>query len=119
MSARCSQTSTITQAAAGKVGDVGDLVMEALKRAFWAVDRSLGGDRPPPRPRGRFLRHPALCGLVGALFFGGLCAVALGRVNLQVTLYSLAMGVFSSFLVVAERKRLDHYGFPWRKGRDD
>jgi hypothetical protein len=59
-----------------------------------------------------------LCGLVGALFFGGLCALALGRVDLQVTLYSLAMGVFSGLLVIGERKRLDHYGYPWRKGYD-
>lgn len=93
--------------------------MGALKRAFWAVDRWFGGDRPPLRPRGRFLRHPVLCGLVGALFFGGICAVVLERVDLPVALYSLAMAAFSGLLAIGERKRLDHYGYPWRKARDD
>ncbi|MFF1899253.1 hypothetical protein [Streptomyces sp. NPDC058206] len=97
----------------------GGVVIGALKRAFGAVDRWLGGDRPPPRRRGQFLRHPVLCGFVGALFFGGLCALALGRVDPQVTLYSLAMGAFSGLRVIGERKRLNHYGYPWRKGHDD
>ena len=92
--------------------------MGALKRLFWAVDRYLGGDRPPLRPRGRFLRHPVLCGVAGAFFSGGLCAVTIGRVDLQVTLVTLVMGIFWGLLVIGERKRLDHYGYPWRNGRD-
>lgn len=93
--------------------------MGAVKRVLCVVDRWLGGDRPPSRPRGRFLRHPVLRGLVGGLFFGGLCAFALARVDLQVALYSCAMGAFSSLLVIGERKRLDHYGYPWRNEPDD
>ncbi|MFF8866331.1 hypothetical protein ACF08B_30270 [Streptomyces sp. NPDC015139] len=96
----------------------GGVVVKALKRAFWALDRYFGGDRPPLRPRGRFLRHPLLCGFAGALFAGGLCALALGRVDLQIALYSMVMGAFSGLLVIGERKRLDHYGYRWRKARD-
>jgi hypothetical protein len=71
------------------------------------------------RPRGRFLRHPVLCGLAGAFFSGGLCALTIGRVDLQVALLALVMGVFWCLLVIGERKRLDHYGYPRRKARDD
>lgn len=74
---------------------------------------------PCTRPRGRFLRHPVLCGLAGAFFSGGLCAVAIERVDYQVALCTPVTGMFWFLLVIAERKRLDHYGHPWRKARDD
>jgi len=86
--------------------------MGTIKRAFWAVDRRLGGARPPLRPRGRFIRHPVICGLAAAVFFGGLAAGAIGRVEPPIVLYALAMGACVVLLVIAERKRLDHYGHP-------
>lgn len=89
--------------------------METLKRAFWALDRHFGGHRPPSRPRGRFLRHPVLCGLVAAAFSGGLASWSIGRFEPGIVVYALCVGVFWWLLLMAERKRLDHYGFAWRK----
>ncbi|MET7859085.1 hypothetical protein ABZS81_18035 [Streptomyces sp. NPDC005318] len=85
--------------------------MDLVKRAFFAVDRAFGGDKPPTEGRMRAVRHPVRFGLGGAVFFGGLAALAIGRVDLPIVLYTVGAGVVVGLAVILERKRMEHYGF--------
>jgi hypothetical protein len=91
--------------------------MDRIKRIFWALDRAFGGHLPPSEARKRAVRHPLRFGLVGAVFFGGLAAWAIGRIDLPIVLYSLVMGALVSLAVIVERKRMMHYGFLPRPDR--
>ncbi|XUL91954.1 hypothetical protein ACQ86D_39575 [Streptomyces galilaeus] len=84
---------------------------------LFALDRAFGGHLPPSEARKRAVRHPLPFGLVGAVFFGGVAAWAIGRIDLPTVLYSLAMGTLVSLVVVLERKRMIHYGFLPRPNR--
>lgn len=85
--------------------------MKLLKRAFWALDRYLGGDVRPTQARIRAVRHPLPFGAAGAVFSAGMCALTLGRVDWQVALFGVVVGVGFGLLVIFERRRLEHYGF--------
>jgi hypothetical protein len=91
--------------------------MDRIKRIFLALDRAFGGHLPPSEARKRAVQHPLRFGLVGAVFFGGLAAWAIGRIDLPIVLYSLVMGALVSLAVIVERKRMMHYGFLPRPDR--
>ena len=93
--------------------------MDRIKRMFFALDRAFAGHLPPSEGRKRAVRHPLPFGLVGAVFFGGVAAWAIGRIDLPIVLYSLAMGALVSLAVILERKRMIHYGFLPRPDRPD
>ncbi|MET7480226.1 hypothetical protein ABZT17_38590 [Streptomyces sp. NPDC005648] len=85
--------------------------MSRLKRMFWALDAYSGGATRPTDARMRAVRHPVPFGVAGAVFASGMCALAIGRLDWQIALVGLVVGVLFGLLVVLERKRLEHYGF--------
>lgn len=46
-----------------------------LVRLFWAVDRAMGGDRPPTRAQRYAAQHPLLVGLTAGVIATGVFAV--------------------------------------------
>lgn len=91
--------------------------MDRIKRIFFAFDRAFAGHLPPSEARKRAVQYPLRFGLVGAVFFGGVAAWAIGRIDLPIVLYSLAMGALVSLAVIVEAKRMMHYGFLPRPDR--
>ena len=88
----------------------------ALRRAFWAVDRSFDGADPPPRPLVFAARNAAGCATVAALFVAAPVALALsvftdpawGRLLQTVLTGTCAWLLFWAFLRF-ERRRQAHY----------
>ncbi|MCF3132071.1 hypothetical protein [Streptomyces olivochromogenes] len=78
---------------------------------FWALDAYSGGATRPTEARIRAVRHPLPFGAVGAVFSGGMCALTIGRLDWQVVLFGLVLGMLVGLVIVFERKRLEHYGF--------
>ncbi|MEU4094907.1 hypothetical protein [Streptomyces sp. NPDC026673] len=86
------------------------MAVEALKRAWWALDGALGGSRTPPRLQMRAVRHPFLFGVVFGALFAGLAWLALGRLDPSLAFIGLVMGAVGVLAVLAERERMRHYG---------
>ncbi|MED7827985.1 hypothetical protein [Streptomyces chiangmaiensis] len=51
-----------------------------------------------------------------SVIFGGLAGFALGRADLSIAAFGLIMGALFGLASIAERKRMEHYGFLPRTG---
>lgn len=96
--------------------------MGALKRAFFKIDRSLGGAEPPPRVQVFLARHPLGTAWAVGVTHGLLCAWALSGFDdpwrlFQSILVGLGAGLLIWLACRFERRRQAHYertgGFRW------
>ncbi|MFE7169551.1 hypothetical protein [Streptomyces sp. NPDC057616] len=88
--------------------------MEILRRAFLAVDRHLGGAKPPPKVQVFWARHPVVTGAIAAVLNGLLCAWAVSAFDdpvlaLQSALWGLGAGLLFWLLCRLERWRQGYY----------
>lgn len=96
--------------------------MDGLKRAFFKIDRRLGGAEPPPRVQVFLARHALSTAWLVGLGHGLLCALVLSAFGdpwrlSQAMLVGLGMGLFTWLACRFERRRQAHYertgGFRW------
>ncbi|MFC9959406.1 hypothetical protein ACFVIB_18890 [Streptomyces nigra] len=96
--------------------------MGTLKRAFFKIDRRLGGAEPPPRAQVFVARHPLGTAWVFGVTQGVLCTWALSGFDdpwrlFQSALVGLGAGLLIWLACRFERRRQAHYeragGFRW------
>ena len=80
--------------------------MNPRRRMFEGVGRSVPGVRAPGRAEALAARYPVRTGLIAAVWFGGLAALALSAVTWGVVLWGVGMGAVFGLASLVVRRQL-------------